>query len=118
MAGSDSMPERADIPKYHELIYDTLRAVDALGGSAKGSEIADKVLELRSVSDELASITYDNRPKSIYVDRLDWARSYAKLGGALESPKRGLFLLTSRGREILALPEDRGHAEVHKLDLA
>ena len=61
----------------------------------KGGEITARVIEDAGVSDELVAITYDKRPKSIFVDRLEWARSYAKLGGALDTPRRGLYLLTT-----------------------
>jgi restriction system protein len=111
------MADRAAIPPYHELIYPTLRAVEALGGSAKGNEITDKALELLGTDDDVVSLTYENRPaKSIFLDRLDWARSYAKLGGALESPRRGLFLLTTYGRDILGRPDDEARKEIRDLD--
>jgi restriction system protein len=47
---------------------------------------------------------------------MEWARSYAKLGGALDSPRRGLFVLTNLGKSILSLPEDEGRAQVAQLD--
>ena len=50
------------------------------------------------------------------VDRLEWVRSYCTLGGALESPRRGLFLLTPLGREILALPEREAQERLRDLD--
>ena len=34
--------------------------------------------------------------------RLEWARTYLKKAGLLEYPKRGTFLITQRGREVLA----------------
>ena len=34
------------------------------------------------------------------MSRLQWARSYAKLIGALESPSRGVFLLTDLGQGV------------------
>jgi restriction system protein len=47
---------------------------------------------------------------------MEWARSYAKLGGALDSPRRDLFVLSSFGKHILSLPEEEGRALVDKLD--
>lgn len=107
---------RTDVPPYVELIYPTLKAVASLGGSAQGREITSRVLEDVDATDELVSITYENRPKSVLIDRLEWARSYAKLGGALDSPKRGLFVLTTSGRETLALPESEGIAAVAEMN--
>jgi restriction system protein len=48
--------------------------------------------------------------------RIEWARSYAKLGGALDSPQRGLFLLTTYGKELLGLPEAEGIAAVKEMN--
>ena len=107
---------RADLPNYVDLILPTLRAVDALGGSAQGKEITSKVIEDIGATDEQLAVVYENRPKSVLVDRLEWARSYAKLGGALDSPHRSLFVLTSAGKEILNLPHADAQTKVHELD--
>ena len=80
-------------PTYSELMYPVLRAVDALGGSAKSAEINEWVVEDLGFTDEDVAATYPNNSKSIILDRIAWARSYNKLGGALESPKRSVFLL-------------------------
>jgi restriction endonuclease Mrr len=94
-----------DLPRYTELMLPTLRAVDALGGSGSAREITAKVLEVVAPTDEQLALSYPNRPKSILIDRIDWARSYCKLGGALESPRRALFLMTALGREIAHLSD-------------
>ena len=88
----------------------------ALGGSAQGREITSRVLEDIGASDDQIAITYDNRPKSVLIDRLEWARSYAKLGGALDSPHRGLYVLSTVGREILSMPMDEGIEAVREMD--
>lgn len=108
--------QRTDVPTYQDLIYPVLKAVDALGGSAQAREITAKVIDDTGASDDIVAITYDNRPKSILVDRIEWARSYAKLGGALDSPQRGLYLLTTYGKELLTMPEAEGVAAVKEMD--
>jgi restriction system protein len=90
--------------------------VASLGGSARGSEITDALTELLEVTPEQLAVTYDGRPKSVLIDRMDWARSYAKLAGALDSPQRGLFILSNLGKHILSLPEGQGRAQVAQLD--
>jgi restriction system protein len=104
------------MPTYRELMYPTLRAVASLGGSARGGEITDALTELLGATPEQLAITYDGRPKSVLIDRMEWARSYAKLGGALDSPQRGLFVLTNLGKGILSLPEQEGQAQLAQLD--
>jgi restriction system protein len=97
-------------------MYPTLQVVAAAGGSARGSEITAKVIEAIGATDDQVAITYDNRPKSVLVDRIDWARSYAKLGGALDSPQRGLYVLTTFGKETLELPEAEARERLREMD--
>jgi restriction system protein len=62
------------------------------------------------------AVIYDSRPKSVLIDRLEWARSYAKQGGALDSPSRGLFVLSTFGKDILALPEPEATEAIKVMD--
>jgi restriction system protein len=65
----------------------------------------------------MLAITFPNRPDdSILRDKILWGRSYAKLIGALDSPRRGVLLVTPLGRELLAMPEDAARARVRDLD--
>ncbi|MGQ0468066.1 MAG: restriction endonuclease [Sporichthyaceae bacterium] len=106
-----------DLPAYSDLILPVLRAVDSLGGSATAGEIVEQVLSALDPSDEALAVTFPNRPtQSVLVDRIMWARSYAKLIGGLESPKRAVFLLTALGKDLLSLPEDEGLRRTYELD--
>jgi restriction system protein len=97
-------------------MYPVLRAVEALGGSAKAGEINDRVVEDSAFTEEDIAVEYEGTAKSIVIDRIAWARSYCKLSGVLESPKRSLYLLTASGREILGMPEDDARARLKELD--
>lgn len=107
---------RSDLPTYDQLILPTIRAVETLGGSARGREITAQVLADIGATDEQVALTYGHREKSVLVDRVDWARSYATLGGALERPQRGLFVLTALGKAILALPLQEATDRAAQLD--
>jgi len=107
---------REELPSYQDLMYPTLRAVEELGGSAQGREITAQVLADIGATDEQLELTYDKRPKSVLIDRIDWARSYVTLGGALERPRRGLHVLTPLGREILSKPEDEAMEDLRGID--
>lgn len=100
-----------------ELILPTIRAVSSLGQSAKAGEIKSKVTDDLEIGEDMLSVVYPNRPdQPVFLDRLDWARSYAKQIGALESPSRGVFLITELGKKLLALPEAEAHSKVRDLD--
>lgn len=94
----DRVFTKDDIPKYHEFMFPVLRAITTLGGSATTREIRETVVEQLQADESLVALSYDDGERSIYIDRLDWGRSYCKMAGLLESPKRGLFLLTAEGR--------------------
>jgi restriction system protein len=101
----------ADIPRYADL-----KGVRDLGGSASSREIIDRVLEDGHFSDELLAVKYPTREKSMLVDRVEWARSYCKLSGALESPARKLYLLSPLGHEIVEMTDEEAHRRLHDLD--
>ncbi len=105
------------MPTYGELMLPVLRAVVALGGSGSSREITDQVVRDQSFSEEMLTVCYPTgKEKSVLLDRLDWARSYCKLGDILESPKRGLFLVTDTGRELSELPDDRAVEALKEID--
>jgi restriction system protein len=110
------MSSAVEMPTYRDFILPTIRAVAHLGGSAERSEIISQIISDLDIDDDMLAITYDTNEKSVIVDRMDWGRSYAKLSGLLDSPRRKMFLLTALGREVLALDEAEAEARVIELD--
>jgi restriction system protein len=47
-----------DLPRYSDLIYPTLDAVQALGGSAQAREITSRVIEDLEISDDQLATRY------------------------------------------------------------
>lgn len=45
--------------------------------------------------------------QAVFHNRVGWARSYLKKAGLLNSPRRGIFCITDRGRGVLAEKLDR-----------
>ncbi len=45
-----------------------------------------------------------------------WARSYDKLGGLVETPQRGLYVLTAEGKRVLSLPDAEARQLVEDMD--
>lgn len=94
-----------------------VRAVSALGGSGTTREIREMVIERSTAPEELIELTYEDGERSIFVDRIDWGRSYCKMGNLLESPKRSLYLLTLEGQRISEMLDAEAQAaidEVHE----
>ena len=96
-----------ELPTSFDLLLPTLQAIERLGGSALTRQLREAVLETLNPSEEMLALTYPRSGDFILRDRTSWARSWCKIVGTLESPRRGLYLLTALGREILALPDDQ-----------
>jgi restriction system protein len=108
---------RDDLPAYSDLILPAVKAVAELGGSAKSREIKAQVLSDLGATDEMLAVMQPTRPDaSVLLERIAWGRSYAKLIGALESPSRGVFLLTPLGKELLNLGPEEAHQRTLELD--
>lgn len=106
-----------DLPAYSDLILPTVRAVTALGGSATAREVTSQVVGDLAFTDDMLAVPQPSRPDaSVLLERCQWARSYAKMIGALESPKRGVFLVTPLGKQLVGLPEEEGQRRTLELD--
>ncbi|PWA09264.1 restriction endonuclease [Pueribacillus theae] len=85
--------------KYHELINPTLQALKKLGGSATNNEITEQLIELLQLTeDEANDIHKGSTTKLAY--RSAWARTYLKGAGYIDNSKRGVWVLTDKGKKI------------------
>lgn len=116
-AGEVDVVNHDHLPTYKDLLLPTLKAVADLGGSAHIKEIDGWIIQHLPVSEADLAIEYPDRPgESVILDRMAWARSYNKLGGALERPQRGLYLLSAFGREVVGLPDADAVERVIEMD--
>lgn len=90
-----------DLPKYHELMLPTLKAIESIGGSGSLGEINDAVTKLLNLSSEAMDVQYESGSGAVMPDRMSWARSYLKTAGLLESAGRGTWVLTDEGKSAL-----------------
>lgn len=96
-----------DLPRYDDLLWPTLQAVEALGGSGTISEIDDQVFADLGLSEDALSVVYDRSGALIFPDRCSWARSYLKIADLLGSGGRGIWVLTEAGRNQLTSGSDK-----------
>lgn len=90
----------AIVPSYQELLWPTLQATVALGGSGTIEEIDAKVLERGGFTEEQQAVLHGDGPKTKITYRLSWARSHLKGIGALTNSKRGVWTATELGRKM------------------
>ncbi len=88
------------VPSYQEFMGPLL----ALFGEGKTS-VKDCLPALKSefgLSDADCEELVPNGTKTVFADRVHWARTYLGKAGALTSPKRGSHVITDIGRKLLA----------------
>jgi restriction system protein len=79
-----------------------IQALKELGGSGTIEEINAKVAEIVGLSDEQLEILHnpDKGGQTEFEYRLAWARTYLKKYDVLENSSRGVWALTSKGRQL------------------
>jgi len=90
--------------RYFPLLLDALRSVDPTP-----MRPAEAVAWIRSKVDVAADdLTrhVENGNQSIFENDVHWARFYLARAGLINSPKRGLWALSSEGREARLTPEE------------
>ena len=88
------------IPKYDDLLWPTLVALDRLGGSGAINEIIDKIVEIEGFTEEQQSVLHGDGPTTEIAYRAAWARTYLKKVGAVNNSTRGVWALTDEGRNL------------------
>lgn len=81
-------------------MWPTIIAMRSLGGSARNSEIEQKVIEIENYSNEVIAVMHTNMRQTKLQYRLAWARTRLKNIGALESRETTLWVLTEKGQNI------------------
>jgi restriction system protein len=94
-----------DLPTKEDLLAPTLEVISSAGGSLGRAEVKDKVVQREALVDDQLAITYTegrSAGRSVVLDRIGWGLSALKLMGAVDNSNRGVWSITSRGRELLA----------------
>lgn len=103
------------VPGIYDLMGPVHAALNKLGGSGSISEIEDAVVELLKLSDaDVKQLHNGNRTLLSY--RLAWARYYLKLSGLVENSARGVWALTSLGKQTKHVDKREIVRIAHKLE--
>ena len=104
------------VPTFDALLWPTLRALKAMGGSASNEELLAKVIELEQISDPVASFVHtDNRQTKVGYN-LAWAKTYLKRVGAVDNSSRGVWSITPTGEAYSADDATKVPAVVRRQD--
>ena len=100
-----------EVPKYKDLLWPTLRALEALGRSASNQEILERVAADLELSDEVLNVRRDDA-FSEFGYQCAWARTYLKKVGTIDNSSRGIWIITEAGRGIRTEKEIREKVRV------
>jgi restriction system protein len=91
---------KKQLPTYDAMMNPLLNALKKLGGSGTVEEINTTVAETMGVADEDLEILHnaERGGQTEFEYRLAWTRSYFKRYGLLENSNRGVWSLTTTGR--------------------
>lgn len=76
--------------------------MDVAAGERTGQETVDALAAHFSLSPEELALRLPSGKQSTFTNRVAWAKSHLKAAGLIESPRRGVYRLTDRGRSVLA----------------
>lgn len=71
------------------------------GKEHKFSQAVEELADEFNLSTEERNELLPSGSQAVFNNRVGWARSYLKQAGLLESPKRGFFVITQKGNELL-----------------
>lgn len=89
------------IPDYQTLMLPVLQlAADET--EHKFSQAVEILADKFNLSAEERNELLPSGSQAVFNNRVGWARSYLKQAGLLQSPKRGVFIITPKGLELLS----------------
>ena len=104
------------VPTFDDLLWPTLQALKAMGGSASNDELLAKVIELEHIPEPVAAFIHtDNRQTKLGYN-LAWAKTYLKRVGAIGNSSRGVWAITDVGEQMSQADVARVPSLVRKQD--
>jgi restriction system protein len=92
------------IPKFSEIREPALRLLSN-SDAIKMKDFISPLAEHFTLTDEEVNLMYPTGNGPIFYDRINWTLSYLFMAGLVEKPKRGVYRITSKGKEMLKTPD-------------
>ena len=94
------------VPGFQELTLPVLREFSD-GNDHSTREIRDRVAARLGLTEADLGEALPSGRQTRYANRIAWAHVYLKQSGLLDSPRRGVYRITDRGRGVLVAPPAR-----------
>lgn len=88
------------IPDYQTIMLPLLQSV-ADGAEHSTRAAVERLAFAFNLTQEEQTELLPSGQQTIFANRVAWARTYLKKAGLVDSPRRGLFQITDRGRAVL-----------------
>lgn len=90
----------SSVPTFDALMWPTLRALKAMGGSATNEELLAKVIEVEAIPLDVQSVQHADHRQTRLNYNLVWAKTYLKKIGAIDNSTRGVWSITKQGEAL------------------
>jgi len=90
------------VPTFQRLMLPLLQCASEKSGETFLGEISEKIAEQFSLDEADLAQVLPSGKQTVFLNRLNWAKSYIAKAGLLESTRRGYFRITPQGRDFLA----------------
>lgn len=87
----------ADVPPFHAFLQPIVDLLKAHGRSMTNEEMADEVAAYMGLSEDARAVRHGKWNQLAVEQRMAFARSYLKKGGAVDNSARGVWSLTPKG---------------------
>ena len=94
------------VPDFQTLMLPVLKQL-AAGGEQPPVRVREAVASALQLTPEDLAVLLPSGRQTTFANRVAWALGYLKQAGLLESPRRGVYRLTDRGRASLSENVDR-----------
>src|SRR5687767_3256934 len=88
------------IPDFQSAMLPVLN--DLAQGERAGQETLDALAAHFGLTQEELAQRLPSGKQTTFTNRVAWAKAHLKAAGLVESPRRGVYRLTDRGRQVLA----------------
>ena len=96
------------IPDYQAIMLPLLKLASD-GKEHSIEEARGKMASIFSLTDEEKKALLPSGRQTVFSNRVAWAKVYLHHAGILNSPRRGYFQISERGREVLSEKIGRAH---------
>ena len=89
------------IPDFQTIMLPLMRHLQD-GREHSTGETLDALADHFKLTEEERRALLPSGIQAVFTNRVAWAKSHLKKAGLLTNPKRGVYQITERGREVLA----------------